>query len=212
MLGWNNNSDEAGTMQHYFNPMSRGITTHWMLLELEAEHEPVVVDFQAGESQTPDYLAMNPMGKVPMLVDDGVVVTEVAAICTYLADKFPAKNMAPPLDSNQRGKYYRYLFFPGTTLEPMFTARQFGLEDTAATGTAGWGDFEHCLASIDAMTPDSDWVLGETFSAADVVFGGFLDFAVTFGWLVEPSAKVSEYLARLKARPAYRASHDESWY
>lgn len=78
-------------MQHYFNPMSRGVTTHWMLLELEAEHEAVVVDVQAGETRTADYLAMNPMGKVPMLVDDGVVVTEVAAIFTYLADKFTDK-------------------------------------------------------------------------------------------------------------------------
>ena len=198
-------------MQHYSNPMSRGVTTQWMLMELGAEHEPVVVDFQAGETRTADYLAMNPMGKVPMLVDEGVVVTEVAAICTYLADKFVDKNMAPPLNSSQRGKYYRYLFFSGTTLEPMFTARQLGLEDDSSDST-GWGDYERCLASIEAMTPASDWVLGDSFSAADVVFGGTLDFAVKFGWLIEPSAKVSEYIARLKARSAYRASHDESWH
>ena len=166
-------------MQHYFNPMSRGVTTHWMLLELEAEHE-------------------------------AVVVTEVAAICTYLADKFTDKNMAPPLNSNLRGKYYRYLFFPGTTLEPMFTARQLGLDDDSPAST-GWGDYDRCLASIEAMTPANAWVLGEDFSAADVVFAGNLDFAVKFGWLVDPSAKVADYVARLKARPAYRASHDESW-
>lgn len=119
--------------------------------------------------------------------------------------------MAPPLNSNLRGKYHRYLFFPGTTLEPMFTALHLGLDDDSPAST-GWGDYDRCLASIEAMTPANAWVLGEDFSAADVVFGGSLDFAVKFGWLVDPSAKVAEYIARLKAGPAYRASHDESWH
>ena len=86
-------------MKHYFNPMSRAITTHWMLTELDVEHDQVIVDVQAGESRTPEYRAINPMGKIPTLVDDGVVVTEVAAICAYLADKYPDKGFAPPTDS-----------------------------------------------------------------------------------------------------------------
>ena len=198
-------------MKHYFNPMSRAVSTHWMLTELDAEHEQITVDFDAGEGRTPAYRAINPMGKVPALEDDGVVVTEVAAICAYLADKYPAAGLAPPLHSAERGRYYRYLFFPGTTLEPMFTTRLLGLTDYPVQST-GWGDFERCMDTVEAMTPDSGWALDSGFGAADVVFGGFLDFAVQFGWLEEPSARVKAYVARIKRRPAYKKSHHASWH
>ena len=193
-------------MKHYFNPMSRAATTHWMLTELDVEHEQVFIDFLAGEGATPEFRAINPMGKVPTLVDDGVVVTEAAAICAYLADKYPEKGFAPPVNSPLRGKYYRYLFFPGTTLEPMFATRAFGFTDYPVQ-SAGWGDFERCMDTIEAMTPDSEWAMETGFGAADVVFGGTLDFAVQFGWLDAPSAKVAAYVERIRQRPAYQQSH-----
>ncbi|WP_417461495.1 glutathione S-transferase family protein [Kordiimonas sp.] len=198
-------------MKHYFNPMSRAVTTHWMLLELDAAHEQVVVDFTNGETATPEFRAVNPMGKVPTLVDGDVVVTEVAAICAYLADKFPEKGLAPDMGSDERGTYYRYMFVPGTTLEPMFTLKSLGIEDYPAQ-SVGFGDLGRCLATIEQMTPETDWALGDKFTAADVVFGGFLDFAVQFGWLEAPSAKVAAYVRRIKDRPAYRQSHDPSWH
>ena len=92
-------------MKHYFNPRSRGATTDWMLKELDAPHEQIVVDFMAGENNSPEYRAINPMGKVPTLVDGDAVVTETAAICAYLADKFADKGLAPPPGSTQRGVY-----------------------------------------------------------------------------------------------------------
>lgn len=195
-------------MKHYFNPMSRALITHWMLVELGVEHEQVMVDFMAGEAGTPEFLSINPMGKIPTLVDGDVVVTEAAAICAYLADKFPEKGLAPPHGSKERGKYYRFLFVPGTTLEPMFTLSSLDFNDYSAE-SAGFGDLARCLATIEAMTPHEAWALGEQFTAADVVFGGLLDFAVQFGWLGSPSAKVSAYLSRLRARPAYVESHDQ---
>ena len=198
-------------MKHYFNPMSRALTTDWMLRELDAEHEQILVDIQAGDNDTPEFRALNPMGKIPMLVDKDVVVTETAAICAYLADKFPDRGLSPELGSPLRGKYYRYLFFPGTTLEPMFTAQQLGLTDYAAE-SAGWGDLERCMETLEALVPKDEWVLGSQFSAADVVFGGTLDSSVQFGWLETPSAAVADYVGRIKSRPAYRASHDESWH
>ncbi|WP_417457842.1 glutathione S-transferase family protein [Kordiimonas sp.] len=198
-------------MKHYYNPMSRAVTTHWMLLELGVDHEQITLDYLKGETATPEYRAINPMGKVPVLVDGEVVVTEAAAICSYLADKFPEKGLAPEPGSAARGEYYRYLFVPGTTLEPMFTIRSLGVDDYPAQ-SVGFGDMERCLATIDAMTPEADWALGDSFTAADVVFGGFLDFAVQFGWLEAPSAKVSAYVRRIKDRPAYRESHDPSWH
>lgn len=198
-------------MKHYFNPMSRAVTTHWMLIELGVAHEQIFVDFLKCETARPEYRAINPMGKIPALVDGDVVVTEVAAICAYLADKFPEKGLAPDPGSKERGKYYRYLFVPGTTLEPMFTVNLLGVEDYPAQ-SVGFGDLDRCLATIESMTPDSGWVLGDRFTAADIVFGGTLDFAIQFGWLKAPSEKVSAYVRRLKDRPAYQQSHDASWH
>ncbi len=198
-------------MKHYFNPMSRAVTTHWMLVELGVEHEQIVVDLMSGEGKTPEFRSINPMGKIPTLVDGDVVVTEVAAICAYLADKYPEKGLAPPHGSKDRGTYYRYLFVPGTTLEPMFTFNLLEVDDYSAD-SAGFGDLERCLATIESMTPEKTWVLGDQFSAADVVFGGTLDFAVQLGWLKSPSSKVTSYIRRIKNRPAYKQSHDPAGY
>ena len=198
-------------MKHYFHPMSRATTTHWMLLELDVEHEQIVVDFMSGDAKTPEFRSINPMGKIPVLVDGDVVVTEVAAICAYLADKYPEKGLAPPHDSKERGTYYRYLFVPGTTLEPMFSVDSLGVENYSPE-SVGFGDLERCLATIESMTPDKAWVLGDQFTAADVVFGGLLDFAVQFGWLKSSTSKVASYIRRLKDRPAYRQSHDSAWH
>ena len=198
-------------MKHYFNPMSRAVTTHWMLTELNAEHEQVLVDVGAGETRTAEYLAINPMGKIPALVDGDIVVTEVAAICAYLGDKYIEKGLAPPQGSEERGKYYRYLFVPGTTLEPMFTFNSLGIADYPAN-SVGFGDLDRCLATIESMTPETAWALGDRFTAADIVFGGTLDFAIQLGWLASPSPKVAAYVRRIKARPAYQRSHDPAWH
>lgn len=198
-------------MKHYYHPMSRAVSSDWLLREMQIEHEQIVVDFMAGENNTPEFRAINPMGKIPALVDGDVVVTETGAICAYLADKFPEQGFAPAPGSAQRGHYYRYMFYPGTVLEPMFSiAQQDGVD--IAPQSAGWGDLERCLTTIEQMTPLSAWALGEQFTAADIVFGGTLDFAMQFGWLGAPSQAVAGYVARLKKRPAYRASHDPSWH
>ena len=193
-------------MKHYYHPMSRAVTTDWMLKELDVSHEQIVIDFYAGENDTAEFRAINPMAKVPTLVDGDVVVTEAAAICAYLADKFPEKGLAPAMDDPKRGTYYRYLFYPGSTLEPMFTFEQLeGAEISAQS--AGWGDLERCLETVEQMTPADGWALGAQFTTADVVFGGTVDFAFQFGWLKSPSPKVAAYVERIRSRPAYQASH-----
>lgn len=198
-------------MKHFYHPMSRALTTHWMLTELGAEHEQIVIDFMNGENATPQFKAINPMGKIPVLQDGDTVITETAAICAYLADKYPEQGLAPSPQAPERGVYYRYMFFPGMTLEPMFTNRQLGIADPSPAST-GWSDYDTCLATIETMVPDAGWALGSPFTAADVVFGGFLDFAIQFGWLESPTPKVASYVRRIKARPAYRESHDPSWH
>ncbi|MCP5181935.1 MAG: glutathione S-transferase family protein [Pseudomonadales bacterium] len=192
-------------MKHYTNPMSRAVTTNWMLAELDVPHEQVTIDFASGQQQSPAYLAINPMGKVPALEDDGVVVTEVAAICAYLADRFPEKQLSPPTNSPKRAAYYRYLFVAGNTLEPLFALQSIGFTHPNAL-SAGWGDMPRGLATIESMTPDTGWALGDQFTTADVVFGGLLDFSMRFGWM-EPSPRVAAYVGRLRARPAYAATH-----
>ena len=186
--------------------MSRAVTTHWMLTELNAEQEQVFMDVTSGATRSSEYLAVNPMGKIPALVDDGVVATEAAAICAYLADRFPEQGLAPAVGSPERATYYRYLFFPGTTLEPMFPIRMLRVTEYS-TEAVGWSDWDRCMNTVESMTPADGWALKSRFSAADVVFGGTLDFASQFGWLESPSAKVTGYIDRLRARPAYQQSH-----
>ena len=194
-------------MKHYFNPRSRAATTDWMLKELDAPHEQIVVDFLGGENDSPEFRAINPMGKVPALVDGDAVVTEAAAICAYLADKFPDKGLAPPPGSTERARYYRYLFFPGATLEPLFSLTSAGIEHPTPQ-SAGWGDMARVMATVESMTPGTGWALGEQFTAADVVYGGTLDFSIRFDW-TQPSPRVAAYVERIRARPAYQATHAE---
>lgn len=192
-------------MKHYCNPMSRAATTIWMLEELDAPHEQIVLDIASAEQRSPEYLAINPMGKVPALVDGDAVVTEVAAICAYLADKFSEQGFAPPLGTAERATYYRYLFVPGTTIEPLFSLTTLGITHPNP-GSAGWGDLERVMATVESMTPEVDWALGKRFSAADVVFGGTLDFSIRFNWM-KATPKVAAYVERIRARPAYQATH-----
>ncbi|RBP48792.1 glutathione S-transferase family protein [Arenicella xantha] len=192
-------------MKHYFNPMSRGVTTDWMLKELDAPHEQVIVDLANEDDNLLDLRKINPMGKLPVLEDNGTVITEVAAICAYLADKFPDKRLAPELGSVERGTYYRYLFLAGNTIEPAFSLAAADMEHPEPR-SVGWGDMPRVLATVEAMVPETGWAIGEQFTAADVVFGGLLDFSMVFNWL-NASPKVAVYVERIRQRPAYQQTH-----
>jgi len=192
-------------VKHYCHPNSRATTTIWMLEELDVPHEQIVIDFAANEHRSPEYLAVNPMGKVPALVNGDAVVTEAAAICAYLADKFPDKGLAPPPGSTERATSYRYLFLPGNTLEPLFSLTTLGITHPNPVA-AGWGDMSRAMATVESMTPAAGWALGERFTAADVVFGGMLDFCMVFNW-AQVSPKVAAYVGRIRERPAYQATH-----
>jgi glutathione S-transferase len=196
---------EILTMKHYYHPKSRAVTTDWMLRELDVPHERIVIDFTKGDQDTAEFRALNPMGKIPTLVDGATVVTESAAICAYLADRFPEKRMAPSPGSNDRGRYYRYLFFPGTTLEPLLSVNALGLKSYSGA-SMGFGDMQRGMAAVEAMTPSTEWILGADFTAADVVFGGTLAFFREFG-LLKTTEKVDAYVHRIQSRPAFQASH-----
>ncbi|EPJ50479.1 MAG: glutathione S-transferase domain-containing protein [Osedax symbiont Rs2] len=192
-------------MKHYYNPMSRSVTTDWMLKELDVQHQQIIIDFAVEDTNLSDLRKINPMGKLPVLVDGETVVTEVAAICAYLADKYPKKRLAPEIGSVERATYYRYLFIAGNTIEPAFSLAASGFEHPEPV-SAGWGDMTRALATVEAMTPEKGWALGEQFTAADVVFGALLDFSMIFKW-IDASPKVAAYVSRIRQRPSYRESH-----
>lgn len=186
----------------YTNPMSRGRIARWMLEEIGQPYRTVVLDYGT-TMKAADYLAINPMGKVPAVTHRGVTVTECAAVCTYLADAFPAAGLAPALDDPARGPYLRWMFFAAGPLEAAVTARSLGLlapPDKAAM--AGYGSFDQVVEALEtAVAGAGPWLLGDRFSALDVYLGSQIGWGLQFRSLPERDA-FKAYAARLFQRPA----------
>ena len=184
----------------YTNPMSRGRIARWMLEEVGAPYETVVLDW--GQNKAPDFLAINPMGKVPTIVHDGKVVTEGAAICAYLADAFPDAGLAPPTDA--RADYYRWLFFASGPVEQAVTDKSFGLAPTDQQQMmAGYGHFDLMVDVLEKAVSQHDYIAGDRFTAADVYVGSQVAWGRQFESLPQRDA-FDAYLARILARPAYK--------
>lgn len=186
----------------YHMPQTRGGTTLWMNEELGDVCELKLVNLRKGEGRTPQFLKINPMGKLPALQHKGVVVTEAAAICAYLADAFPAAGLAPATSDPRRGVYYRWMFFAPSCIEPMMLDRLGKVTRENATA-AGHGDFERVTASIEQALSNGPFILGDKFSAADVVMGSTLFFATMFG-AIPKEGRVKDYVDRIAARPAHQ--------
>lgn len=186
----------------YTNPMSRGRIVRWMLEETGIPYETRVLGF-AGAMKTPDYLALNPMGKVPTLVHGSVVVTECAAICAYLADAFPAAGLAPAPQDPARGAYYRWLFFGAGPVEQAVTDRALGLQvPDDKRAMVGYGSYGAMLDGLEAAVSAGDYLLGDRFSAADVYVGAQIGWGLQFG-TIEARPAFETYWTRLAARPAH---------
>ena len=183
----------------YTNPMSRGRIARWMLEEVGRPYETVFLDFGPAMN-TPDYRALNPMGKVPTLVHGETVVTECAAICAYLADAFPDAGLAPTAEA--RGAYYRWLFFTAGPLEAAVTNRALGVEvPDERRGMVGYGDFGRVMDALESAVAGRAYVAGDRFTAADVYVGAQLSFGLRFGSIDDRPA-FRAYSERLAARPA----------
>lgn len=189
-----------GLTLHY-HPYSRAAGTLWALEEAGVPYELKVVDILKGEQKNPGFLAINPMGKLPTLVDGGVVVTESAAIALYLADRYGAGRLAPALDDPRRGTYLRWSFFAPSVIEPAVMAKGSGWEVKEVS--AGWGNHASMLAAAESAIAGRPFLLGDDFSMADVVFGGLLRFLIAFKQ-VEATPSFTAYVERLDARPASR--------
>ena len=185
----------------YTNPLSRGRIVRWMLEEVGQPYETVLLDY-ATTMKSPDYLAINPMGKVPAIKHGDVVVTEAAAICAYLADAFPAAHLAPPVNDPRRGTYYRWLFFTAGPVETAGINHAFGVTLTPERSrTAGYGSLKQVLDTLESLLATGPYLLGEQFTAADVYLGSQIGWGTRMGNL-EMRSTFKPYLERVFARPA----------
>ena len=185
----------------YTNPMSRGRIVRWMLEEVGAPYRTVTLDY-ATSMKAPDYLAVNPMGKVPAITHRGVTVTEGAAICAYLADAFPQADLAPATSDPQRGIYYRWLMFACGPVEAAVTNKALGFEvPVERRVTAGYGCMEDTLNALETAVTGKAYIVGDRFSAADVYVGSQIGWGMMFG-SIEKRPAFEAYWAGISQRPA----------
>jgi len=189
----------------YTNPMSRGQIARWMLEEVGEPYEQVLLDYGT-TMKAPEYIAINPMGKVPAIKHSDVVVTEAAAICAYLADAFPAAGLAP--EAFARGDYYRWMFFAAGPIETAVTARSLGLEAPADKAMmAGYGSYDAAMDALERAVAGRKYIAGDRFSAADVYVGSQIDWGLMFKSMPDRQA-FHDYVGPLRERAGYRRAKE----
>lgn len=190
----------ADDLIFYTNPMSRGRMVRWMLEEVGAPYETRILSYGA-DMKSAEFLAVNPMGKVPAIVHGGAVVTEVAAICAYLAETFPDGGLAPR-SAEERASYYRWMFFAAGPLEAAVTNRVLGVVvPDEKRGFVGYGSYQSVLDALEGAVSASSFIAGDRFTAADVYVGSHLSWGLQFG-SIERREAFEAYVERVKARPA----------
>ena len=185
----------------YHASPSRSSIVLWMLEELGAPYDIKLLSLKAGDNLKPEYLAINPMGKVPALKHGDTVITEVAAICTYLADEFPKAKLNIPVGTPLRGAYLKWLFFGPSVIEPAMTDRAFPRKEAPRAAALGWRDFDIVLDIVAKPLAKGPFLMGEQFTAADVVIGSGLRYGMMFKMIPERK-EFTDYVARFAARPA----------
>ena len=189
------------TLTLYHAAPSRSSVTLWMLEELGHPYDLKLINLQAGENLKPDYLAINPMGKVPALKHGDTIITELAAICTYLADEFPDAKLNVPVGTPRRGVYLTWLFFGPGCLEPAVIDRAAPRKEGARRAMLGYGDFDTTMNVIAKAVEKGPWLMGGQFTAADVVIGANIRWGMMFKMIPERKEFI-DYAARIAARPA----------
>ena len=192
----------------YHSPASRAFIPYWLLEELGVPFDVVTVDIAKGDQKRPEYLRINPLGKVPALSDGEAAMSETPAICIYLADRYGLGSLAPRLDDPRRGDYLRWMVFSQSVLDPVaeLHAQKLDLPGNAT----GFGTYEAMVGVLEETLSRREYLLGEAFSAADVMLGGTLSMLLYQKKLPESPALV-DYNARLTAREAYHRAADATW-
>ena len=193
------------TLHHH--PFSRAAGVVWALEEVGQPYELKFVDLMKGAHKAPEFLKLNPMGKLPVLTDGDAVLTEAAAIDLYLADRYALGRLAPAVDDPRRGTYLRWSLFAPSVIEPGSMARAQKWEFKPSQ--AGWGDYDVMMTAISGAVAKGPFLLGEMFSMADVIFGGTLRFMTMFG-MVKPTPEIAAYLDNINARPALKRADEKN--
>ena len=185
----------------YHASPSRSSIVLWMLEELGQPYDIKLISLSKGDNMKPDYLAINPMGKVPAIKHGDTVITEAAAICTYLADEFPQAKLNVPVGAPGRGVYLKWLFFGPSCMEPAVIDRAAPRKEEARRGMLGYGDFDTVMNVTAKAVEKGPWLMGEQFTAADVIVGSGIRWGMMFKMLPERK-EFTDYAARIAARPA----------
>jgi glutathione S-transferase len=201
-MPYNANKGITRMMKLYWSPQSRSATALWLMEETGKPYERVLIDINTGAQKTPEYLAINPMGKVPALKDGDVTLAEQAAICAYVAERYPDANLAPPVGDPRRAKYLYWLFFGPGCIEPAIV--QIFTKIQIPSRTAGWGDATQVFDVLDKALEKGPWLLGDTFSAADIMIGSGLNFAIRAFTMVPSRPSFDRYLNACAQRPAFQ--------
>jgi glutathione S-transferase len=189
-------------MKLYWSPRTRSFTALWLMEETGQPYERVLVDLAKGEQKTAGYLAINPMGKVPALQDGEAILAEAAAICAYVAERYPQAKLAPPPGDPLRAKYLYWLFFGPGCVEPAMVQVATKIEMNPVA--AGWGEAQRVFDVLDAALAKGSWILGENFSAADIVIGSGLNFVIRRFKMVPSRPSFDRYIDACAARPAFQ--------
>jgi glutathione S-transferase len=189
-------------MKLYWSPRSRSFSALWLMEETGQPYERVLTDISKGAQKTAEYLAINPMGKVPALQDGEATLAEAAAICAYVAERYPEAKLAPPLGDPMRAKYLYWLFCGPGCVEPAMVQVATKIEMNPVS--AGWGDAQRVYDVLDAALEKGPWILGENFSAADIVIGSGLNFSIRLFKMVPTRPSFDRYLDACAARPAFQ--------
>jgi glutathione S-transferase len=187
-------------IEFYYNPQSRAAIIRWLLEELGVPYNTHLLRFDKAEHKTPEFLAINPMGKVPTIKHGDAVVTEYPAICAYLADAYPAAGLAPAIGDPRRGPYLRWLFFTGSCIEPAMADNALKREP-GRPSMLGYGSFDDVMNTAALAVKDGPYLLGDMFSAADVAFGSCLMYGMMFN-IIPQRPEFLAYADQLKKRPA----------
>jgi glutathione S-transferase len=191
----------ADEIVFYTHPASRGRMVRWMLEEIGQTYRTELLEY-GSSMKAPAYLAINPMGKVPALRHGDTIVTEVAAICAYLADAFPQAGLAPPPGDHRRGPYFRWLFFGAGPFEAAFTNKALNVEvPPERERMAGYGNLAHVVNALEAAVSKTPYLTGESFTAADLYLGSQISYGMMFN-IIEKRPAFETYWARIADRPA----------
>lgn len=193
-------------MKLFWAPQTRSTRAAWMLEEASLDYSTEIVDIRAADRQDSDeFRRASPMGKVPAIIDGDVAMSESAAICLYIADRYCSGTLAPTTDDPRRGKFLYWLMYTPAVVEPAMSEKFSGVEPNRVR--SGWGDFELMIESWEKCLDASPWILGDEFTAADVMLGSSAVFLRMFNMLPE-SEILSAYADRCLERPAYKKAFE----